>query len=235
MSPSPSERTRSAARRPARDPSRSEGSRERILDAAEALFLQNGFAATGIAAVCKRSKLPASSLYWHFQSKTGLLGAVIERGQNRLMAEMTTAFGSDFQIERAIEHAFSLIGTERTAPIRLVLQIGMERAPRDPAIAKKIGQLRARALDFHERMFLSHFEAEGVPEAQRLAAQCARMTMTFAQGSILLHRMSPETSDLKQSARDLIAAIQAVRAQHESETRSRASKRAATRPSRTRR
>jgi AcrR family transcriptional regulator len=61
-------------------------SREEILDAAERLMGAHGYAATSISALAKASGLPPSSIYWHFGSKSGLLGAVMERGARRFFA-----------------------------------------------------------------------------------------------------------------------------------------------------
>jgi AcrR family transcriptional regulator len=61
-------------------------SREEILDAAERLMGAHGYAATTISTLSKESGLPASSIYWHFGSKSGVLGAVMERGSRRFFA-----------------------------------------------------------------------------------------------------------------------------------------------------
>src|SRR4051794_17938334 len=61
-------------------------SREDILDAAERLMGTRGYAATRISTLAKASGLPASSIYWHFGSKSGVLGAVMERGSRRFFA-----------------------------------------------------------------------------------------------------------------------------------------------------
>src|SRR5262249_14125499 len=58
-------------------------SRELILDATERLMATKGFAATSISDIRKACGLPASSIYWHFGSKDGVLAAVMERGANR--------------------------------------------------------------------------------------------------------------------------------------------------------
>src|SRR5512134_2223197 len=58
-------------------------SRRKIVDAAAALMAEHGFAGTSIAAVSKRSGLPSGSIYWHFESKEALLGAVVEEGARR--------------------------------------------------------------------------------------------------------------------------------------------------------
>jgi AcrR family transcriptional regulator len=61
-------------------------SREEILDAAERLMGTRGYAGTSVSSLAKASGLPASSIYWHFGSKSGVLGAVMERGAKRFFA-----------------------------------------------------------------------------------------------------------------------------------------------------
>jgi len=56
-----------------------EKSKRAILDAAAKLMASRSYSATSIAAIVKACRLPASSIYWHFGSKQGLLAAVIER------------------------------------------------------------------------------------------------------------------------------------------------------------
>src|SRR5512134_60751 len=58
-------------------------SRRKIVDAAAALMAERGFAGTSIAAVSQRSGLPSGSIYWHFDNKQALLGAVVEEGARR--------------------------------------------------------------------------------------------------------------------------------------------------------
>jgi AcrR family transcriptional regulator len=61
-------------------------SREDILDAAGRLMAARGYDGTSISALAKESGLPASSIYWHFGSKEGVLTAVMERGAAQYMA-----------------------------------------------------------------------------------------------------------------------------------------------------
>ncbi len=51
----------------------------RILDAAEALFVEHGFAATSVRAIAARAEVNLGATHYHFGSKEGLLGAVIHR------------------------------------------------------------------------------------------------------------------------------------------------------------
>ena len=64
-----------------------EQSRESILDVATRLMSARGYEGTSISAIAKESGLPASSIYWHFSSKVGVLTAVMDRGNARFYAE----------------------------------------------------------------------------------------------------------------------------------------------------
>src|SRR5687767_10421400 len=63
-----------------------QSSRELILDATERLMATRGYAATSISDIRSACGLPASSIYWHFGSKEGVLAAVMERGADRFFA-----------------------------------------------------------------------------------------------------------------------------------------------------
>jgi AcrR family transcriptional regulator len=53
--------------------------KEKILDAAEELFSENGFAATSIRAITSRAEVNLAALNYHFGSKDSLIDAVFER------------------------------------------------------------------------------------------------------------------------------------------------------------
>lgn len=55
-------------------------SRERILDAAEALFARRGMSGVGVREIAQASGLTPASLYNHFPSKEALYEAVLARG-----------------------------------------------------------------------------------------------------------------------------------------------------------
>lgn len=90
----PSEAGRSA--RPSRNASRTKGEQtaERILDAAEALFAEHGFAGTTLRGVANVVGLRTPSLYNHFPSKESLYAAVLERGLRPLL-DVLVAIGDD--------------------------------------------------------------------------------------------------------------------------------------------
>jgi len=53
--------------------------RDKILDAAEALFAQKGFATTSVRAITERAGVNLAALNYHFGSKSGLIEAVFKR------------------------------------------------------------------------------------------------------------------------------------------------------------
>lgn len=78
----------SAAKRSGADPSDNAlASRDRILGAAAEVARERGVTGATIAAVCARSGLPVSSLYWHFTDKDALFAEVVRTSFARWLAE----------------------------------------------------------------------------------------------------------------------------------------------------
>ena len=107
-------------------------SREEILDAAEQLMGARGYTASSISALSKASGLPASSIYWHFGSKSGVLGAVMERGSRRFFADVGAARDATSDDPRERLHALlqRSVDAIRTHPqflrLFIVLLLGAE-------------------------------------------------------------------------------------------------------------
>lgn len=72
--------------------------RERLLDAAEALFYERGIAATGVDAVLRRAGVAPATLYAHFAGKDHLVASYLQRRHERWRAvwdEALTRCGDD--------------------------------------------------------------------------------------------------------------------------------------------
>ena len=61
------------------DASSGEVTRQKIMDAAEALIIQHGFAATSLRAIANSAGVNLAATHYHFGSKQGLLAAVFHR------------------------------------------------------------------------------------------------------------------------------------------------------------
>ena len=64
--------------------------REVILDAAEALFLEHGYAATTVAAIAERADVALTTIYGSVGNKAGIVLALIERGAGDPAIRSTT-------------------------------------------------------------------------------------------------------------------------------------------------
>jgi AcrR family transcriptional regulator len=62
--------------------------RDEILNVADALLLRDGYDATTIASIARRVGVTSNAVYWYFPSKDDLLAAVLERRQNRAIANL---------------------------------------------------------------------------------------------------------------------------------------------------
>src|SRR4051812_46291263 len=52
--------------------------RRAVVEAARALFLERGYAATTVEAISSRSDVPPATVYWLFSSKLGILKALLD-------------------------------------------------------------------------------------------------------------------------------------------------------------
>ena len=96
--------------------------RDRILDTAEALFAERGFAGTAVRDIAAAVDLTAASLYNHFAGKEALYAAVLERGMRPLMDVLEDLSGH---------------GHERTA-LDATLGRAMAHLARRPNVARLI-------------------------------------------------------------------------------------------------
>lgn len=72
-------------RRKRGEPSKSEATRRKILDAAARAFLQRGYEATTLQEIAEAAGMQAGSLYYHFESKEQLLEEVFDIGMRRVV------------------------------------------------------------------------------------------------------------------------------------------------------
>lgn len=143
--------------------------RERIMETAERLFLQEGFRATGIDRIIAESGVAKMSLYRHFPSKTDLIAAFLDTRHETWMAwfrgeaEARTAKRANLDVLADVLAAWFATETYRgCAFINLVAESGtetgdaqlMEKAVAHKAdlgvylaeLAKRLGYARPKAI-----------------------------------------------------------------------------------------
>jgi TetR/AcrR family fatty acid metabolism transcriptional regulator len=112
-----SERSFRTARRPKRAAKRTGDKRERILDAAVAVFAKTGFHRARVADVAKAAGVADGTIYLYFDSKEDLLVKLFEDRVERLLTHLrvelpkeTTATG---KLRRVIEVQLGILENER--------------------------------------------------------------------------------------------------------------------------
>ena len=105
-------------------------SRERILEAAVALFSERGYAATGVHEIARRAGIEKAALYWHFGSKEGLLAAVMDRMDaefvERIAKKVSQSATSDERLDLFV-NGLKRLAAERGHLVRLMLTVALER------------------------------------------------------------------------------------------------------------
>ena len=191
---------RSGARKLSRREELGVESRRKIVDAAAALMAERGFAGTSIAAVSQRSGLPSGSIYWHFESKEALLGAVVEEGARRWFDGLPV--GDNLPAD-PVARAVALLDVVATSLqrhpefLRLLLVIALERREVDATSLAVIQRVRGLALDRIRTLLRVVFDGFSAPVAERMADECALLVLCLADGAFVARHIDPDT-DLRQ-------------------------------------
>ena len=186
-----------------------EQSREIILDVATRLMSARGYEGASISAIAKESGLPASSIYWHFSSKVGVLTAVMDRGNARFYAEAASmeipSDGSYFDRVLAIfQQGITLLEAN---PDFVRLQIILMLNSPAGAIDETVLRMRQQARAGIETALAEAFTDLGASRAGAVAAGLAQFVGVSFDGILLAREAgSAETDDLlRQLARATVA------------------------------
>jgi len=171
-------------------------SRERILRAALELMAEYGYSGTSISMIRQRSGLPASSTYWHFGSKEGLLLAVVEDGARRWMASLprwTDLEGEPRERLRALMMAAADTMANNPEPLRLLLLLSLERRHMDAQSQETIRHVRRSAANGFRLAFREIFSATSSPELLKASDDLAEFALAVTDGACIAHLIDPTT------------------------------------------
>lgn len=182
-----------------------EDSRAVILDATERLMSTQGYAATSISHIRRETGLPASSIYWHFGSKEGVLAAVMERGAERYFAQIPRN-SPDIETQRA---AVAKLLVANPDFFRLMYMLSLERSDH-PAVAAAIRRVRDTAISGFANVIRQMLPDDTAPEkADRIVTELAAVATAMSDGVFFAEHLEPDSTDVD---RMYVRLIQAVRA-----------------------
>lgn len=189
-------------------------SREAILDAAEELMAAHGFAGASISRIEKASGLPASSIYWHFGSKDGVLLAMMQRGAERFFASLphTADFdGSPHErIDAALATAARLLD-EHPQFLRLLITLGLQHSDGDPEVMALVRDVRRQARARLEEALVDALAELPDDERDEASAEIARFGVAVADGAFIGRHIDGDL-DLAQMFGEVGVALEAMTA-----------------------
>ncbi len=161
-----------------------EQSRAEILDAAARIMAAKGFDGASISSISKESGLPASSIYWHFSSKEGVLAAVMERGAQRFFEELDA--GDVPRNASPAEHLRAQFraaaGAIRRDPGFLRLFILLLLSGRNDQTVRRVRQAGRERV---HRSLLRAFDERGAIIAEAVADELADVGLAMFDGAFL--------------------------------------------------
>ena len=191
-----------------------EQSRETILDVATRLMSARGYDGASISAISKESGLPASSIYWHFSSKVGVLRAVMDRGNARFHLEAASAEmpedGSSFdKVLTVLEQGMATLQADPDFfRLQVVLMLNSPAGHVDEAVLR----IRQQARDGMRVVLARAFADLGAPRAHDVAAGLVAFVAASFEGIFLAQESgaSETLALLRQLARSTVALAESM-------------------------
>ncbi|MBU8818577.1 TetR/AcrR family transcriptional regulator [Mycolicibacterium goodii] len=182
-----------------------EDSRALILDATERLMATRGYAATSISDIRKACGLPASSIYWHFGSKDGVLAAVMERGAERFFAAIPTEGDPNAQLE-----VTAALQAEHPDFLRLFYLLSLERGD-DPAVTEVMRRVRDTAIARFGEAIRRQLP-DGLPpdRRERIVADLTAFAVAQSDGIFFAVHLEPDGTDVARMYQLLWRAVTAL-------------------------
>ncbi|MHC9295872.1 TetR/AcrR family transcriptional regulator [Mycobacterium sp. LTG2003] len=180
-------------------------SREQILDATERLMATRGYAATSISDIRKACGLPASSIYWHFGSKDGVLAAVMERGADRFFA----AIPADGSIDEQLS-VLAALQSDHPEFLRFLYLLALERSD-DPVVTEVVRRVRDTAISRFAGAVRRLLPTGIAPDrAERLTAELTAFAVAQSDGVFFARHLEPDDIDVTRMYRRLWQAVTAL-------------------------
>jgi len=159
--------------------------RERVLAVATELVLRSSVSAMAISDVVRAARVPASSIYWHFGSKEGLVAAVAAAAVDRWLAllpepQTLPATGEDRLVAGVAGITRALAVDPRAVP--LVIKVGVELGEGKHSALEIVRRARAAVIEYGVRVFGPAFQTLSEREARSAAERMSALLMATADG-----------------------------------------------------
>ncbi len=186
--------------------------RSRIIAATFEVLMEQGYAGASTREIARRAKVSKRELYALFESKEGILAAMIEGRAARMRAPLTLPRGGgrDAVADTLTQFGISLIREGTSPAVMAVLRLAIAEAERAPELARRFdahGRQPTRAALIE---FLSVARERGllVGEPGAMASQFFGLLLGDLQMGLLLGLVEPPaTAEIERRARTAAAAL----------------------------
>lgn len=171
-----------------------EPGRARILQAGLDLAAESGPSGMTINLICQRAGVKPPAIYYHFGSKEGLLGVVVETVAEAWLDQLEASqpAGSDIaQRLRAAVDGWQAMIEDPARPIKLLLSVQLDGAERSPEVEASLRRVYERA---------RHLIAESIRSADPEVAELdvlADQVLGLVQAAALAFHLEPDRKHLR--------------------------------------
>ncbi len=181
-----------------------EETREKVLSAARALIAKNGYSATSMSMISKAASVKPASIYWAFDSKEGLLAAVLERAaddffatNSQLHARAPESIGDAIRVwAKAIAAQPDFLG--------LLIVLSTERKSGDPRILNTAQHIRDKSREGIERYLAPFVEAPTERARKAVLQDLSRLAIMLFDGAFVSMQLESDESSIDHLA-DLVS------------------------------
>ncbi|MGW5276879.1 TetR/AcrR family transcriptional regulator [Streptomyces sp. NPDC004044] len=176
-------------------------SRRAILEATLEIAARNGYDGTTVAAVTEATRLPASSIYWHFGNKDDLLAATLDFSYQewRALAPTWTGAVGPGTVAEEVEGRFQRAAVSLTASPEfwsLGLLLTLQRRIKEPAARRLYAEVRQGTENEISDWWIRLLRPGAVAADPRLPQRLARFHMMLMDG-LFMHVRSTSGRDVK--------------------------------------
>ena len=159
--------------------------RERVLDTAAGLILRGSVSATSISDLVRLAGVPASSIYWHFGSKEGLVAAVAAAAVERWLAALpdpqSMPATGEARVVAGITGVTDALARDGQV-VTLVTKVGVELGAGRHSALEVVRHARADVLEYGVRLFAPAFQDAAEAQARAAAMRMSMLLMATADG-----------------------------------------------------
>lgn len=171
--------------------------RERIVEAADDLFYQQGYNQTSFAEVAESTGIPKGNFYYYFKSKDELLHAVIEYRLDVIKTLLTETEANYSTPQSRLLRIIEILANETTA----VMDYGCPLGTLNAELGKTQKKLQSHAAQMFD-LFIDWCEREFIAlDKKKEAHHLALHLMALLQGAALLGNVYKDRSFIENEIR----------------------------------